>query len=170
MIRESFLPHLFFGNTKTLSPIVGTLSKMPIKVAGIGLLNTVMLTKEKYLSPQRGSAELISAVIGGGVILQFWTPMDTQGRNMWRKERPGSHEQNQTQGFSPLPHRYWQAPYPTSQNHRCLSENTQFFSFGYSIVCYRISGFLMHMLQHLSTKSPELLRRICQCIRVDART
>ena len=66
MIRESFLPHLFFGNTKTLSPIVGTLSKMPIKVAGIGLLNPVMLTKEKYLSPQRGSAELISAVTGGG--------------------------------------------------------------------------------------------------------
>ena len=38
---ETFLPRLFFWNTKTLSPIVGTLSMMPIKVARLGLLNPV---------------------------------------------------------------------------------------------------------------------------------
>ena len=39
---------------------------MPIKVDGIGLLNTVASAKEKYLSSQRGSAELIRAVTGEG--------------------------------------------------------------------------------------------------------
>ena len=68
MIWETFLHHLFFGKTKTLSPIVGTLSKMPIKVARLGLLNPVTLSKDKYLSYQRGSTELIKAVTGGGKI------------------------------------------------------------------------------------------------------
>ena len=66
MIQETFLPCIFFGNTKTLSPIVGALSTMPVKKAGLGLLNPVTSEKEKYLSSQRGSAELIRAVTGGG--------------------------------------------------------------------------------------------------------
>ena len=66
MIWETFLPRLFFGNMKTLSPIVGTLSAMPIKVAGLDLLNPVASAKEKYLSSQRGSAELIRSVTWGG--------------------------------------------------------------------------------------------------------
>ena len=69
MIRETFLPRLFFGMTKTLSPIVGTLSKILIKVAGIGLLNLVTSANNKYLRSQRGSVELITAVTGvGGII------------------------------------------------------------------------------------------------------
>ena len=39
---------------------------MLIKVTRLGLLNPVTLTKEKYLSYQWGSAELIRAVTGGG--------------------------------------------------------------------------------------------------------
>ena len=66
MIWGNFLPHLFFRKTKTLSPIVGTLSKIPIKVAGLDLLNPVTSEKEKYLSSQQGSNELIRAVTGGG--------------------------------------------------------------------------------------------------------
>ena len=66
MIQETFLPCIFFGNTKTLSPIVGALSTMPVKKAGLGLLNPVTSEKEKYLSSQKGRAELIRAVIGGG--------------------------------------------------------------------------------------------------------
>ena len=31
MLWETFLPHLFFGKTKYLSPIVGALSTMPFK-------------------------------------------------------------------------------------------------------------------------------------------
>ena len=35
IIRENFLPRLFFGNTKTLSPFVGALSKIPVKKYGL---------------------------------------------------------------------------------------------------------------------------------------
>ena len=66
MIWETFLHHLFFGKTKTLSPIVGTLSMMPIKVSRLVLLNTATPEKEKYLIPQRGGAELVKAVTGVG--------------------------------------------------------------------------------------------------------
>ena len=66
MIQETFLYHLNFGNTKTVSPIVGTLSTMPIKMAGLGLLNPVTPAKKKYLRSQRESTELIQAVTGGG--------------------------------------------------------------------------------------------------------
>ena len=52
IIWETFLPCLFFGKTKTLSPIVGNLSTMPIKMAGLGLLNPVTSEKDKYLSSQ----------------------------------------------------------------------------------------------------------------------
>ena len=41
MIWETFLPRLFLGNTKTLPPIVRTLSTMPINMAGLGLLNII---------------------------------------------------------------------------------------------------------------------------------
>ena len=39
---------------------------MKIIVAGIGLLNPMKLEQEKYLIPQRGSTELVRAVLGGG--------------------------------------------------------------------------------------------------------
>ena len=68
MIRETFLPRLFFGNIKTLSPIVGTLSTMPIKEARLGLLNPATTAKEKYLRSQRVSTELIREMTGGGTL------------------------------------------------------------------------------------------------------
>ena len=40
-IQETFLPRLFFRNTKTLSPFVGSISAMPAKKSGLGLLNPV---------------------------------------------------------------------------------------------------------------------------------
>ena len=45
MVQETFLPRLFFRKTKTLSPIVGDISTMPIKMAGLGLLNLVVSAK-----------------------------------------------------------------------------------------------------------------------------
>ena len=66
MIRETFLRHIFFGKTKPLSPIVGYLSTTPSKKSVLGLLNPVTPAKEKYLSSQQGSTELIWAVMGGG--------------------------------------------------------------------------------------------------------
>ena len=67
MIQGNFLPRLLLGTTKTLSPIVGALSKMPIRTVIIRLLNIVTSAKEKYLKSQRVSAELIWPVMGGGV-------------------------------------------------------------------------------------------------------
>ena len=66
IIRETFLPRLFFGKTKKLSPIVGTLITMTIKVAGPGLLNPVTSANETCLRYKRGSAELIRSMTGGG--------------------------------------------------------------------------------------------------------
>ena len=66
MIQETFLPCPLFGKTKTLSPIVGALTTIHDKKAGLGLLNTVMSLYEKCLSSQRGSAELVLAAAGGG--------------------------------------------------------------------------------------------------------
>ena len=45
MIRKTFLPHIFFRNTKYLSPIVGALITIPDKKSRLGLLNPV--TPEK---------------------------------------------------------------------------------------------------------------------------
>ena len=39
---------------------------MTVKKSGLGILNPVMSAQEKYLSSQRGSAELVRAVTGGG--------------------------------------------------------------------------------------------------------
>ena len=63
IIWETFLPRIFFGKTKTLSPIVGAISIMPVKKAGLGLLNPVVSDQDKYLSSMQGSTELVRAVI-----------------------------------------------------------------------------------------------------------
>ena len=76
MSWETFLPHIFFGKTKTLSPIVGALNMMPFKKAGLGLLNPVMSSQGKYLSSQRGSKELVRVMTGGGAFSNsdhLWT-------------------------------------------------------------------------------------------------
>ena len=59
MIWETCLPRLFFVKTKSLSPIVLTLSTMLANKFGLGLLNPVTSVKKKYLSLQRASTELI---------------------------------------------------------------------------------------------------------------
>ena len=66
MIRENFLPHIFLGKKKYLSPIVGALSTTPVKTSILLLLNPVNSAKEKYLSSNRVSTELIRAMTGGG--------------------------------------------------------------------------------------------------------
>ena len=64
MIQETFLPRLFFGNTKYLSPIVGVISTIPAEKSGLELLNPVTSAKEKDLNSQWGSVELIRDVTG----------------------------------------------------------------------------------------------------------
>ena len=62
MIFETFLSRLFFGKTKTLSPVLGALSMVPVKKSVLGLLNPVTSAQEKYLRSMRGRAELVQAV------------------------------------------------------------------------------------------------------------
>ena len=59
MLQESFLSYLFFVNSKSLSPIVGTISMIPVRKASMGLLNAVASASEKCLSLQRAIIELI---------------------------------------------------------------------------------------------------------------
>ena len=53
MIWEIFLPCLFSGKTKLLSPIVGNLSTIPSKKSRLGLRNPVMSVNEKCRSSQK---------------------------------------------------------------------------------------------------------------------
>ena len=65
MIQETFFPHPYFRKTKTLSPIIGVLSTMPVKKYGLGLLDPVMSDQEKYLIFTWGITELVRDVPGG---------------------------------------------------------------------------------------------------------
>ena len=56
IIRETFLPRLFFGNKKNMYPVVGALSTMMVKKSVLVLLNPVTSAQEKYLSSTQGSA------------------------------------------------------------------------------------------------------------------
>ena len=70
MIRETFLPHLFFIKKKSLSPIVGALSKMTIEEYRLGIMNPVTSEKEKYPIFHQARTELIRDVtVGGGGFL-----------------------------------------------------------------------------------------------------
>ena len=66
MICGTFFPCLFFGNSKTFSPVVGVLITMPARKARLGLLNTVMYEQEKYLSSTGEIKELTRSMTGGG--------------------------------------------------------------------------------------------------------
>ena len=66
MICETLLPRLFFVNTKTLSPVAGSLSTMTVNKFGMGLLSPVISDQENYLSSAHGSSELVQAVTGVG--------------------------------------------------------------------------------------------------------
>ena len=68
MIWEKNLPRLSEEKTKPLSSIVGSLSTMPVKKTGLGLLNPVKSAKEKYLSLQRTGVGIIRAVTEGGAL------------------------------------------------------------------------------------------------------
>ena len=67
MVQENFFPCLFFGNSKYISPIVGTLSTMPVNKSGMGILNPVTSANNKELSLKHASTEFIQAVMGVGI-------------------------------------------------------------------------------------------------------
>ena len=93
MIRETLLSRLFFGEMKTFSPVVGDLSTMSVKKSGLGILNPATLAQENYLSYQRGSAELVWAVAGGGGLSNadhLWNLCEEKRDG--KKDRDAAHE------------------------------------------------------------------------------
>ena len=69
LLRETFLPCLFFGKSKSPLLIVGTLSIILVKKDGLGLQNSVKSANEKLPSLQRVRMELIRDVTGEGKLL-----------------------------------------------------------------------------------------------------
>ena len=66
MVQETFLPRIFLGKKKHLSPIVGALITMPAKKPGSVLMNLVTSSKKEYPSSQKASVDMIWADMGGG--------------------------------------------------------------------------------------------------------
>ena len=64
VIWENFLPRLFFGKSKSLPSIVGTLSTMPVNKSVLDLQKLVMAADKKIHNLQRASKELIRALTG----------------------------------------------------------------------------------------------------------
>ena len=64
ILHKTFLPRLFFEKYKYLPPIVGTLSKIPVKNYYLGLKDPVISTNKKCSSSLLPSSKLIGAVTG----------------------------------------------------------------------------------------------------------
>ena len=58
----NLLPRIFFGISKTLPPVVGGLSKLPVKKSGMGINHPVMSAADKYTKSLCASYELIDVV------------------------------------------------------------------------------------------------------------
>ena len=65
---EKILPktnlRLFFGRSKTLPPVLGYQSKLPVKKSGVGLQNSMTSSEDKYTSSLCASYGIIGAVKG----------------------------------------------------------------------------------------------------------
>ena len=48
VLRETFLPRIFFGKSKTLTPFIGALSTFPVKKYRLDLQNPMTAAKDKY--------------------------------------------------------------------------------------------------------------------------
>ena len=62
LLQETFLTCLFFGKLKSLPPIVGTLSTIPVKKFGLSLQDPVTPANQKYLRMLRGSSNMIGSI------------------------------------------------------------------------------------------------------------
>ena len=64
LLQETIFPHLFFGNSKFLPPIIGNLITMPVKKSGLCLQDTVASANNKYLISLIERSDLIETVTG----------------------------------------------------------------------------------------------------------
>ena len=59
ILQETFLPCLFFGESKSLTPLIGTLSTMPVKKDSLGFQNTVTSVNENFLRLRCARMDLV---------------------------------------------------------------------------------------------------------------
>ena len=87
----TFLPRSFFRKSKTLSPIVGTLSKMSVNKSGLGLLNPATSENENCPIFKRASTELIQSVTGDvrRLFFQRRSYSGAKGQKLLRTENRG---------------------------------------------------------------------------------
>ena len=64
VMREMFLPRLFFRKSKNLPPVVGTISMLPLKKDGMGLHKPVTPAVYKYINFIHAIYDLVGAVMG----------------------------------------------------------------------------------------------------------
>ena len=50
LLLETSLPQIFFRESKSLTPLIGALSTMPVNKASMGLLNPMTSADGKHLS------------------------------------------------------------------------------------------------------------------------
>ena len=65
-LRETFLTRILSEKSKTLPPVVGTLSTFLVNKSGLDLQNLVTSSAEKYTSSLHAIYDLIDAVTGNG--------------------------------------------------------------------------------------------------------
>ena len=157
ILWEDFFPHLFFGNSKYLTPLIGTLSTIPEKKSGLGLLNPVTSENEKYPSLKYASMELIWSVIGK---IEFSNanhllpPME---------ERRDSQEIRDDINHTKLKELVEDLDgthcclNPKIQKHRCLDECMGYYNNWYSTSGY---GILWFLSAHYDV-NPTTLQRKC---------
>ena len=63
LLQENVLPHIFFGKSKSLSPIVGNLSKILGKKDGLGLQHPVTSVNKLFPNLQRASMDLTRSMM-----------------------------------------------------------------------------------------------------------
>ena len=63
VVRETFLPRLFFDRSKTLPPVVGAPSMLPLKIRS-GPKNPMTSAAEKHTGSLYASCKLVGAVTG----------------------------------------------------------------------------------------------------------
>ena len=82
IIWETFLPRLLFRKTKTLSPVVGALSTMPVKKIRTGTPESSDVSTGEIRNLPEGERGTGSGHVGGRSILQFRPHTDTRGIKM----------------------------------------------------------------------------------------
>ena len=141
-LPENVLPRLLFGKPKSLRPIIGALSTLPVKKSGLGLHNIVTSEKEKYNSLLHASGKLIGAVKGEWYFKLSIISGRLKGRGGMVKNI-GMPQIKQKSRESETANAPSKNDFPMHQIHGCLDERMGYHSYWYSTSCNGISRFFV---------------------------